>query len=451
MGFFISELVDVEGASLPDGIAVDDAAAYFGITESAEIIVRLNQTDRFNGLGEFFSLTIDLVLQSEFDFEEAANRLGCEGGEIYYLLSGPFNLISISDPLRYYLGQETSEGESGPSPNIPEHEKVAIENLTDIFSLLRLFGIGHLIGGLPLLAHYISKFESLISNPEANKGVILNLSAELEQATEQAKSGTVTPILSLGAPAQDTVPQIDNQRQGDSISPQPVEEKPPQIIEQPQPAPPVSSQPVEEKPPQIIENQAPQFFADSTLEKQQSIDLSTSPSMQQLESQVDVATDAFASQFEAAGRIDSQDEKSSMQREQFASFDQDMDGQLSPREVSNAVNISLTDATEMVSSVDANNDGQVSFEEFSDKPKAVSPKRAPIGGYSPSPVINEQNDDFNLPISSLESVSDLVSNNNVNKRINHIIQSGKNCSRCGIGVENNWIYCPVCNDNLIKR
>ena len=223
------------------------------------------------------------------------------------------------------------------------------------------------------------------------------------------------------------------------------------IIEQPQPAPPVSSQPVEEKPPQIIENQAPQFFADSTLEKQQSIDLSTSPSMQQLESQVDVATDAFASQFEAAGRIDSQDEKSSMQREQFASFDQDMDGQLSPREVSNAVNISLTDATEMVSSVDANNDGQVSFEEFSDKPKAVSPKRAPIGGYSPSPVINEQNDDFNLPISSLESVSDLVSNNNVNKRINHIIQSGKNCSRCGIGVENNWIYCPVCNDNLIKR
>ena len=257
----------------------------------------------------------------------------------------------------------------------------------------------------------------------------MNLSAELEQATEQAKSGTVTPILSLGAPAQDTVPQIDNQRQGDSISPQPVEEKPPQIIE----------------------NQAPQFFADSTLEKQQSIDLSTSPSMQQLESQVDVATDAFASQFEAAGRIDSQDEKSSMQREQFASFDQDMDGQLSPREVSNAVNISLTDATEMVSSVDANNDGQVSFEEFSDKPKAVSPKRAPIGGYSPSPVINEQNDDFNLPISSLESVSDLVSNNNVNKRINHIIQSGKNCSRCGIGVENNWIYCPVCNDNLIKR
>ena len=103
--------VDTEGASLPDGIAVDEAAAYFGVIDSADIIVRLNQTDRLNGMGEFFSLTIDLVLQAEFGFEEAANRLGCEGGEIYYLLAGPFGLITISDPLRYYLGQENSEGE----------------------------------------------------------------------------------------------------------------------------------------------------------------------------------------------------------------------------------------------------------------------------------------------------------------------------------------------------
>ena len=147
--------VETEGASLPEGIAVDEAAAYFGVTDSADIVVRLNQTDRFNGLGEFFSLTIDLIFLPEFGFEEAANRLGCEGGEIYYLLSGPFELVTISDPLRYYIGQENSEGERGPHPGLPEYEMNVIEQLTDIFSMLRLFGLGHLIGGLPLMAHYI--------------------------------------------------------------------------------------------------------------------------------------------------------------------------------------------------------------------------------------------------------------------------------------------------------
>ena len=61
--------METEGASLPEGIAVDEAAAYFGVTDSADIVVRLNQTDRINGMGEFFSHAIDLILQAEFVFE----------------------------------------------------------------------------------------------------------------------------------------------------------------------------------------------------------------------------------------------------------------------------------------------------------------------------------------------------------------------------------------------
>ena len=173
---------EVEGASLPQGIAVDEAAAYFGVTDSADIILHLNQTDPINGMGEFFSIAIDLVLQPEFGFEEAAQRLSCEGGEIYYLLTGPFGLVSLSDPLRLYLGGEDSEGNVGVHPGFPEHEMNALESLTDIFSLLKMFGLGHLIGGLPLLGHYVSQYAGLVASSAANKAVLLQLSQELNIA-----------------------------------------------------------------------------------------------------------------------------------------------------------------------------------------------------------------------------------------------------------------------------
>ena len=53
---------DIEGASLPsDGIDVDETSAYFGVTKTSELIMRLNTTDPLNGLGEFLTLTSDLL------------------------------------------------------------------------------------------------------------------------------------------------------------------------------------------------------------------------------------------------------------------------------------------------------------------------------------------------------------------------------------------------------
>ena len=47
---------EVEGASLPtDGIDVDETSAYFGVTQTSDLIIRLNETDRLNGLGEFLT------------------------------------------------------------------------------------------------------------------------------------------------------------------------------------------------------------------------------------------------------------------------------------------------------------------------------------------------------------------------------------------------------------
>jgi hypothetical protein len=130
--------------------------------------------------------------------------------------------------------------------------------------------------------------------------------------------------------------------------------------------------------------------------------------------------------------------------QQFASIDRNLDGQLSPDEVSQAANISMQEATEMVDLVDKNEDGQVSFKEFTDKPNTVSPKRAPIrvDEFSSLPETTQK-----PQISSLEAVSNLVSDGYSGKStsVHNVIQSGKNCPRCGIGVEHEWIYCPVCN------
>ena len=447
--------VEIEGASLPEGIAVDEAAAYFGVTDSADIVVRLNQTDRLNGLGEFFSLTIDLIFLPEFGFEEAANRLGCEGGEIYYLLSGPFELVTISDSLRYYIGQENSDGERGPHPGLPEYEMNVIEQLTDIFSLLRLFGLGHLIGGLPLMAHYISMYESLTASPAANKDSILRLAVELHQATEQAKSGSVTPIACLGAPVQGSVPQV---------APPP---SPPPQLTAPAPAPAMAPAPTSPQPvvapaiplaPQPVEAPAPALAPTPTPTPtpmpMPTLVPTPEPAPLPVISEVkpseptaidlEAASDAFASQFAAAESIDNTPLEVPQISQQFTSIDLNLDGQLSTDEISQAANISTHEATEMVDLVDKNDDGQVSFKEFTDKPHAVSPKRAPIREeeFSSLPDTTPK-----LEISSLEAVSSLVSdgNNGKSASVHNVIQSGNNCPRCGIGVEHEWIYCPVCN------
>jgi hypothetical protein len=159
---------------------------------------------------------------------------------------------------------------------------------------------------------------------------------------------------------------------------------------------------------------------------------------------LEVASDAFASQFAAAESIDNTPLEAPQISQQFTSIDLNLDGQLSADEISQAANISTHEATEMVDLVDKNDDGQVSFKEFTDKPHAVSPKRAPIreDEFSSLPDKTPK-----LEISSLDAVSNLVSDGNSGKSasVHNVIQSGKNCQRCGIGIEHEWIYCPVCN------
>ena len=96
------------------GIEVDEAAEYFGATSSSDGLHAMLAMSREDAFVAFFRQLSDLVLQpGDFDFMEAGVRMACEGGELYYLVAGHLGLMSMSDPLRSFLGQEDSEGNAG--------------------------------------------------------------------------------------------------------------------------------------------------------------------------------------------------------------------------------------------------------------------------------------------------------------------------------------------------
>ncbi|HJN54979.1 MAG TPA: hypothetical protein QF646_01165, partial [Candidatus Poseidoniales archaeon] len=85
-----------EGEILPTGIDVDETSAYFGITESAAILETLRSLSPDEALCKFVEATADLILPGPVDLFAIAERLGCEGGEIYYLMAETFGLIQLA-------------------------------------------------------------------------------------------------------------------------------------------------------------------------------------------------------------------------------------------------------------------------------------------------------------------------------------------------------------------
>ena len=96
-----------------DGIEVDDAAAYFGATQSSDVLHAMMAMPQEQAMVQFFELLSDIVLRpGDFDFEAASERMQCEGGEIYYLVAGHLGLMSMPDPLLQALGMPDSSGET---------------------------------------------------------------------------------------------------------------------------------------------------------------------------------------------------------------------------------------------------------------------------------------------------------------------------------------------------
>ena len=80
---------DTANVSMPEGIEVDEAAAYFGVFESSDALHQMMEMSRENAFEKFFTLLSDLVLQpGDFDFEIPGLRGGTHRTRYYGHLEG---------------------------------------------------------------------------------------------------------------------------------------------------------------------------------------------------------------------------------------------------------------------------------------------------------------------------------------------------------------------------
>jgi hypothetical protein len=196
---------ELAGAALPEGIEVDETSAYFGVTQSSDILHELQQIDRHVALARFIELTADLHLSSEeFDYTAASERMNCEGGEIYYLVVSHFRFTAMCDPLRIFLGMEDSEGNPGDACQLPPEEIELLTNLTNAMPLLGLMAIGFLTAGQGMVVTYARTLESLLINPSANLATLLEIGQGYVNALANAREGNYPEsieVLTIGGEA----------------------------------------------------------------------------------------------------------------------------------------------------------------------------------------------------------------------------------------------------------
>jgi len=205
----------VEGASLPDGIEVDETSAYFGITESSDIVHQLMEMDISNALTQFFATVSDIVLlPGDFDFLAASERMNCEGGEIYYLVSGHLGLMSFTDPLLAFLGLADSLGQESPNPkpNLSDPDYESLKRLADPMKVLKILAIGQETGGENEVLKYYFGMKNLLEDPSLNIQKLIDIADQLDASLDVIGHAIPIPDLahskvSIPSPIKTTIPK----------------------------------------------------------------------------------------------------------------------------------------------------------------------------------------------------------------------------------------------------
>ena len=182
------------------GIEIDDAAAYFGATESSDVLHAMLAMPREQAMVQFFELLSDIVLRpGDFDFEAASERMQCEGGEIYYLVAGHLGLMSMPDPLSQALGMPDSSGEvNGHSvASISTEQRSRLEKLADPMRMMKLFAVAQQTGSNDEVGKYLTSFEGMLNNVAGSLEALVAIDQELDAALDVV--GQVLPIPSLAS------------------------------------------------------------------------------------------------------------------------------------------------------------------------------------------------------------------------------------------------------------
>ena len=470
---------DHQGASLPEGIEVDEAAAYFGVFESSDALHKMMEMSREDSLELFLELLSDLVLKpGEFDFEEASVRLSCEGGEIYFLVAGHLGIMTIPEQLNLAL----SEGQFSKQ----ENEK--LEKIADPMRLLKMLAIANQTGGKGEATKYLVGIESLMSNPAANKDGLLQLAKEFDESFDVA--GHVTPISSLASgdakasavEAADVPspiveaktdleePNVITPKVESKPSSVPLPESEPESIPLPKSEPEVKSEPEsiplpkEEKIvplPQIAE---PEIVIDSRKESEKAEDAfagafnlvefeenseSENSVVEVDDFEIESEDEKIDPSEETEQNLESSEELEIGLEEAFAAADVDNSGGLSVEEVAEATGLDLDEAAKLHSEADIDGDGQVTLEELKSKPevaekmslpKPVKPIRSEISKKPQQQNQPVQQQQWNQPVQPMPQQQW----NQPVQPIQPTIRSGIHCRGCRIGVDPNWRFCPIC-------
>ena len=486
-----------EGASLPEGIDVDDTAAYFGVTKSSDVLQQLMEMDSKQALSKTLEHLSDVVLQpGEFNFEAASERLQCEGGEIYFLIFGHLNLMSLPDPMLIFAGQQDSTGSTNSAHPLATEEVIeSISVLFDPMQFLKILAIGYSTGGESEVTRYLSSIQDMMANPSANLEKIQTLASESTSSLDVA--GHALPIALLASPGAEPATI-------EAGLAMPVQEKKPEPVSKPETPAPVEQQSPEEPVsvplptsesvplPKTVEAEKP-----STSVPLPSIE--TSVAMEESpknDIEADLATqDAFSGAFgtelipeveEVIQQpvaeemvveepiveqpiVEEPEEEWVSDAERFIAADVDESGALSVEELAVAANLPLDAAEELHKAADADGDGEVTLSEFvsseaaqtmSSLPRPVAPVRRPIQKQqpsAPSPGIQAPQAGWQQqPVQPVQPVQQQpIQQQPIQQQpmqqqpgmnIQPTIRSGIHCRGCGIGLDPYWRFCPICGN-----
>lgn len=400
-------------SSTSTSIDVDDAAAYFGVTESSDILHSMMAMSRDEAMTKFFDFLSDIVLQpGDFNFEAASERMACEGGEIYYLVAGHLGLMSMPDPILGALGQPTSLGEVAETHSVPlsAEQSTALQQLADPMRMMRIFAVAHVTGGATEVLRYLRNLESLMSDVGANASELTSVNGELSASMDV--SGHVLPIPSLasGEAVAATVESLPTPAA--QTAPEPPTPALPSIVEAPSATPAVVeasiplprtdagqvSPPHVHSPPPAATPSVALPNVPEAIEAVEAINIENEKQVQR------AAQNAFAGAFDISmGQDDAHpeasinepveipdaDEEFVSAAEHFIAADGDGSGELSVEELAQATATSIEEATALHAEADVDGDGSVTLSEFMASsaaaktdglPRPVAPVRKPLSG-----------------------------------------------------------------------
>ena len=483
-----------EGASLPDGIEVDDAAAYFGVVDSSDVLQQMMSMDSKKALSKALEHLADIILRpGEFDFEAASERLQCEGGEIYFLIFGHLNLMALPDPLLQFAGQSDSTGAGNTAHPLATGDVVqALTPLFDPMQFLKILAIAFATGGTTEVERYLQSIEAIMASPSDNVEKMQTMAEELKSSLDVAGHALPMPLFASeqAQPAEIEVGTIIERRE-----PEPATVRPePEVITQPEPTPDVA---------------APEPEVESVLLPTESVPLPTLDSVPlpiqkepveetgfKNEVEVDhAAQDAFAGAFgsqlvpepevvpepveevvsepvepvvsEPEPVVEEQPEEEWVSdAERFIAADVDDSGSLSVEELAVAANVTIEEAEELHTAADSDGDGEVSLSEFvssdaaqkmSSLPRPVAPVRRPIQSQKPtqqqsvrqqptSPGVTAPQMGWQQPLPQQQPMHQPMMPQQPTMNIQPTIRSGIHCRGCGIGLDPNWRFCPICGN-----